>query len=431
MITVKVPYKTSQENALAIKDIQRQYSSVVRYSYNRALEKKSQKEIRSLLKSLENISDLGCWLSQCAILEGIAIQKKNKDKKVIFGGQKNFIQRLTSKISNEEFKEKRLLPITVQGEKFQKGNRSFNLSHLSENKVVFKLNKKCHLELDLQPMKTNYKKKLEYIESLSQTKDLTVTIRLNDRYIYFIYEEPKVVTDLIQERYMGIDLNPNYIGISIKENDQVIHTQCFDVKHLTDKIFSEQNSSESNRFKHLNNKLKHETIMISKEISLLALKYKTKFIFIEDLKNIHLNDINGGHKLNRLTKNLWKRDIFIQNLSKRIALMGIKLFKVNASYSSVIGNVQHSYFDPINASLEIARRGYSVIILKNKQFYPNFLLKDQWKEHFSDVTDWKILFSNIKNSKMKYRVSLEDCQRSFEVFQMDSIRSGVKLYNFA
>jgi hypothetical protein len=235
---------------------------------------------------------------------------------------------------------------------------------------------------------------------------------------------------------MGIDLNPNYIGVSIKENEAILHTQCFDFKAISDKILSESNSSDSSRFKYLNNKLKHETIQASKQISLLAAKFKTKFIFIEDLKNINKANIDKGHTLNRITKNLWKRDYFVQNLSKCVTNMSMKLFKVNPMYSSVIGNAQHDYFDPINASLEVARRGYNVIILKNKQFYPEYSIKDSlkdlWKKHLDESrNEWKELFKLIKNLKLRYRVSLDECEHLFKVFQMDSIKSHVKCYNFA
>ena len=122
MITLKIPYETSEENALIIKDLRRQFSSVVRYAYNRALEGINQKDIRSRVKTLNNVSGLGCWLTQCAILEGIGIKTKNKDKKVIFGGAKIFNQRVKNQISKEQFAEKRLLPVSTQGEKIDEVN---------------------------------------------------------------------------------------------------------------------------------------------------------------------------------------------------------------------------------------------------------------------------------------------------------------------
>ena len=138
---------------------------------------------------------------------------------------------------------------------------------------------------------------------------------------------------------------------------------------------------------------------------------------------------------NRLNKNLWKRTYFVDNLEKRLNLFNIKLFKVNPMYTSIVGNCQHTYTDPINASLEIARRGYNVIILKNKQFYPNFFIKnslnDLWKKQLGETfTEWKELFKQVKNSKLRYRVSLGETDKSYRVFQMNSRKSGVLIYKF-
>ena len=102
----------------------------------------------------------------------------------------------------------------------------------------------------------------------------------------------------------------------------------------------------------------------------------------------------------------------IDNLEKRSKLHNQKLFKINPAYSSFIGNLQNEYVDPINASIEIGRRGYEVIIKKSKKFYPNIWIKDslkhQWKEKVNELPNtWKELFEIIKNSKLKYRVSTD------------------------
>ena len=79
---------------------------------------------------------------------------------------------------------------------------------------------------------------------------------------------------------MGIDLNPNYIGLSILEfknnNYEVIRSQCYDISKLTDKYGN-------------HNKLKYETIEITNKIINLANHYKVKHIMIEEL-NIKSKD---------------------------------------------------------------------------------------------------------------------------------------------
>ena len=104
-------------------------------------------------------------------------------------------------------------------------------------------------------------------------------------------------------------------------------------------------------------------------------------------------------------------EIFINNLEKRSSINGQKLFKVNPAYSSFIGNLQWNFDDPINASLEIGRRGYECIIKKTKQFYPELKLKEvlinQWKDkiNIDNFKTWKDLFNFIKNLELRYRVS--------------------------
>ena len=96
-------------------------------------------------------------------------------------------------------------------------------------------------------------------------------------------------------------------------------------------------------------------------------------------------------------------------------------------------NLQHDYFDPINASIEIGRRAYETIILKNKQFYPKFEIKSelryQWKEYLDSVKEWKELFMIIKNFKLKYRVSRESLIDSL-VFKTEYYKRMTTFYSF-
>ena len=227
MKTIKLPYKTTED----LTSILKQYSNVVRYSYNRFIENKSEKDIRELSKSMNSVDLLNSWLIQCGIKDGKAIQIRFKNEKVIlFGGKYNLINRLKNKISN------------------------------------------------------------------------------------------------------------------------------------------------------------------------------------------------------RKNKNLWKRELFINNLTKRLNILGIKLYSVNPAYSSFIGNLMYDYTDAVNASIEIGRRGFEYRIKKNKkEFYPKVLVKHQWKEMATKYTDWKKFFIEVKNLKLKYRVSLDELKYKFNVFQQNSTSKSMVL----
>ena len=73
-------------------------------------------------------------------------------------------------------------------------------------------------------------------------KKIPVTIRLKKDHVYLSYDETvvekeKQFKDLFKNRILGIDLNPNYVGISIIEfNHQdkyrVIHKEVIDLNEL-------------------------------------------------------------------------------------------------------------------------------------------------------------------------------------------------------
>ena len=91
MITIKLPYKSSNEFQEKLNLLRKEYSSVVRFSFKKLKENYTEKDIRSYLNSLNNVKNLDAWVKQCGILEAKAILTRNPDNKVIFGGKSNFI----------------------------------------------------------------------------------------------------------------------------------------------------------------------------------------------------------------------------------------------------------------------------------------------------------------------------------------------------
>ena len=122
MQTLKIKYKTNEEDLKRIEDYMRQYSYCLHISFNRLKEGSTQKEIEHYLKTMNNLPLMNSWFIKCAAYNC----KKFKDKtKVIFGGRRNFIQRCQGKITKEEYRLKRLNPIESNGEVNSKGNRFF------------------------------------------------------------------------------------------------------------------------------------------------------------------------------------------------------------------------------------------------------------------------------------------------------------------
>jgi hypothetical protein len=224
----------------------------VRYSYNRFLDGKPEKDIRLLSKSLNNVNLLNSWLIQCAILDAKALHKKFQTKKIIFSGKLNFINRLLkNKITKSEFDSKRLSTVTIQGEESSKqGNRMFKLDIIENNQIIFKLNKNEHIILKLPKLRNNIKNELHKLQMLNEVRrddegyTYTVKFDLNNLYISFDeFKQPEI--KLNKNRVLGIDMNPDTIGISILDSDNVIYAQEFSLKLIFDKITNSKISSDS------------------------------------------------------------------------------------------------------------------------------------------------------------------------------------------
>ena len=405
------------------------YNSVVHFAYNRFHDDSyaKEKDIRSQVNNLFK-GKLNSWLLQCAIKDGKTIQERHCNKKVIFGGKLLYKKYLRKLITKEEFNTQRQLPISSQGEMLHKGNRMFDFNFDNQS-LIFKVSKDKHINIQLGNIHRKLQKELNKLNELCYDKKATVSIRLNNEYIWITYDEKLLsksvkFNELKDNRVMGLDLNPNYIGLSViefnKENDfKVLYKQVFELKSLTDKKVSKD-------------KRHYEIIKICHIINGLINYWKCKKLSIEDL-NIKSSDKGQGKNFNRLCNNVWDRTLVFNKLTMLSNIYGYELVKANPAYSSFIGNLVYgdkTTPDMVAASIEIARRGYKKY--EKKWFYPVFnveRLDEQWKQTLTGVKDWKNAFLKIKNSKVKYRVLLNDIVQN-AVFSKFNRKSKVISYSF-
>ena len=429
MKTISLPYTCSDDDRIFIRDEIRKSSNMVRFAYNRFQDEKSEKYIRLLSKSLENIHT-DSWFIQCAIKKANYIFLTNKEK-VIFGGKFNFFQRLKHKLNKNIFKENRLLGIYSQGEKNYYGNRKFKLDILN-NQITFKFSKTKHINLQLPKLHKNYLYELINLEGQCKQKLSNFSVELKLDKICITFDDTKIYQSNYRGKsniVAGIDMNPNFIGFSISKwtgnKRKILLEEQYDLAYFTKNLHRSSNDAKS---KHQNNKQIFELKEIAKDIIKKCKIYKVGKFGIEDL-NLKTGNQGKGKSFNRLTKNKWKRDCLVSALKKQCLLNKIDFIEVNPVYSSFIGNVCNDTPDPIAASLEIARRA-NFRYIKGK-FYPELIDKtslfNQWKESASWVyKNWKELFDIVKTSGVKYRRSLESFDS--EVFRLMTPKSKVKFY---
>lgn len=358
----------------------------------------------------------------------------------IFGGKSNFIKRCKNKISKEEFKDFRIHSLySIGTAKPYKGNQKFEILNDCET-VLFKPNRKTHVHLKLVGIGNNRKKILLQLFLKQNKKIIPITYKLSSEYVYISFDESKlndteIKCELIENRVLSLDLNPNYIGWSIvdwKSSNEfnVIKSGVISIKRLNDKDFQLKGkgySSSSKERTHVSNKRKYEIFQISKYLIDKCLYYKCSIFAIEDL-NIKTKEHSLGKRFNKLVNNCWNRNKLLTNLQKRCNIFNIKLLTVKPEYSSFIGNIifrNENKPDMVLASIEISRRAYEFYnqyVIKSKNIEKNIIqpfiydFKDRFLKSLEEFKisrefkDFVELYNFFKNSKLLYRVPLEICK---------------------
>ena len=407
---------------------------MIRYAYNRLVDNKElkEKELRAIVTKTFNQPS---WLTQCAIKDAIYLYRANKakgsNKPVIFGGLKNLKDLLLKRKTKEQYKLDKLLPITYQGECMYYGNRMFNFN-FNNNELIYKPNRKQHYTLIYKQPRKNILRELYQLQELSKQKKIAITVKLNivTKKLYIIFDESKLeyekYNNLKSNRIIGIDLNPNAIGLSILEFDKN-NSEVFKVLHK--EVIS---TYELNKTSVSNNKRKFELIEICYHIDKLLKTWKCGRICLEELK-ISSSDKQKGKEFNRLCNNVWCRNLVINKLKMLSNIHGYFITEINPAYSSFIGNILYGNEDTpdmVASSIEIARRAYNKF--KKGHFYPSIQfdhLNEQWKQTLNGLNNWKEMFNKVKKSGLKYRFLLCDCKQN-AVFSKNYIKQCISLYTF-
>lgn len=347
-------------------------------------------------------------------------------------------QYLKKLISKEEYCKQKLIPIWIVGEQLQCGNRLFNFD-FHNSKLTFKMfkNEKTEIEVCL-PLGKQLKELLK-VQELAEQKQITVTVSFNNEFVWISFDESLLkleeeFKDLKKNRVLGLDLNPNYIGLSILEfnkNDEfkILYKQVFDFTKLNQK--SGKSSSDSST-KYLKNKSKYEKIQVCYDIIKLLDYWKCSKLCIEDL-NIKNSNKGSGKYFNRLCNNIWNRSLIVNKLKMLSKIYNFELVEVNPAYSSFIGNLLYGSNecpDMVASSIEIARRGYKKYL--KGWFYPEFNvdnLNELQKQTEIGIKSWKELYQKIKESKLKYRFLLQD-SLLYAVFSKIHKQKLINVYTF-
>lgn len=450
--TIKLPYLC--ENSKDILKFIKNYNNVLRFSYNRVCEenKISTKDLTVLQKKMNNVFIDSHFLNSAQFEAKQLAEKKN----IIFGGKKLSLERQNNKISKEDYKLAKLLPLCSIGEACKKANRKFKI--LNEKVILFKPNKNQHFELKLPKLRKNLQKDFLKLIELQENNKIPITYKLDINFIYISFENNELFCDEIfnktQDRVFSIDMNPNYIGWSVvdwksSEKYNIVDSGVVSIKKINDydnSLKGKSLNSSSKERTYITNKRKFEVIDSANFLIQKAIHYKCEMFSIEKL-NMKSSNKEKGKRYNKLCNNQWNRNVFTNQLRKKCDLSKIVFLEVEASYSSFQGNLvfrNEKLPDMVLSSIEISRRSF--------EFYHQYLKKDfpvnkniifnesqntkakvvqslEELNYFEDFDNLRNLYYKLKTLKLKYRVPLEEIIPK-SVFSKKHIKSKVVLYNF-
>ena len=449
MITLKIKYTTTEDGLNLIKEYRKQYSSVLHFAYNRRYEGVSEKDIEHQISSLNNIPLIKSYIGRCAVKHATQLIKTD-DRKRIFGGKKNFIDRCKGKITKDEFLNRRLSNLYIIGEANQHGNRMVVINDDLDS-FTFKPTKKDKIILSIAGIYKRYKTILNKLYHLQKDKQISITYELDNEYIYITYDETLLNQYIdykpIKNRIFAIDLNPNYVGWSVVDwksssKFEVVKSGVISIKDINDIDFGlKGKSSESKERIYINNKRTFETYEISKLLVNTAKYYRCEVFGLEEL-NIKSKDSTKGKHYNKLVNNVWNRNKLVNNIKKRCNIYSIRVMLVKPNYSSFVGNF---LFRDLNlpdmtlASIEIGRRCYEFKsqYIDKKYKKKNIILPDindfndryiKSLEEFNipgEIKDLVKIYYFLKNAKSRYRVSLDELNH-LEFSRCFSNKSKVK-----
>ena len=414
-ITVKLKLKEPIDIAV----FQRKYNNVAHWAYNRALEGMGKFDIFGMLGNLNNVDELDLSWKREAVKDGYGKAKatlaraKAKDeegnkaaeemKPSIFGGRGLFYRRLRGKITRERFlKERKMFPITCEGSKADsRGNRKFKFDFntftgtvmLNDGRIPFS----CH------PTSRANMRLLMALQERIERKECGMTCRITPTDFYLVFEVDSLDAEKAyrpdRDVTMAVDMNPNYIGMSIVDGKSVLLRRAYDLSKVRG-----------------SDKKKYELTQVVLDLKRLCREYKVSAVGYEELV-MPASDKGKGRRFNRQVNNEWCRDYFVNSLRKHLALAGCRCFEIAPQYSSFIGCMMYpEETDSIAASLELNRRLRTYISMfiertepRGPVIWPKYSEEflNRWKEEGapqSGFGGWMSAYQWAKKSKLSYRL---------------------------
>ena len=192
MRTVQLPYTVSAGLSPVLLDLRRRQSRVVRTAYNRLCKGLPEKELYQTLRQHPVGQDLHTWITLSGIKKARALHQRFPEGKIVFGGRKKASLRTQNKITKEEWKASRLLPLCIEGHAkswgSQGGNHLFTLD-IANNQIIFHPSRGFDfpLSLKLSHKSRTLRRRLEELQFRCDTaRDTPFSVSYRDTHLHYL-----------------------------------------------------------------------------------------------------------------------------------------------------------------------------------------------------------------------------------------------------
>lgn len=389
------------EDFAQLNELIKSFQSCVRFCYNRFHKEQFKfNDVRKVAKSKYPI--LNTRQVSDAVVQGQALKTRHKDRKIIFGGRKNWEEYKAKNITKQEWTNQRDKQIYLRGDKTQKGNLNARLvgdtlrvTTGTRQWVSYKLFVSEKFQNDLKVLlKSEKAYNIRLVRKDDQHFRVIIDFQMEETLIYIKLNNGSV----------GVDINPDRIAVAnVSKDGNLIEAKSF----INNRILY---GSRDKRDYDLGCLVK-QVIQYAKE--------KNKGIVFEDLK--FKKDFKPyERKWNRKKSNfVWKR--FVELLERKCIEHGIEYKKVNPAFTSIIGKYKYRprYKLTIHesAAYVIGRRGLG--FNEKLSFYgcPKSRVKSKVIRTLAEKYEgqrhhswrlWKTLNDNVKATLTAFQLSLHN-----------------------
>ena len=344
-----IPATIHRGNQEALKQLMRDWSSCVRYAYQRIhRDSLTGNALKTACKPLYMKK-----LNQRYIADAVLKAQTIKKDHVIFGGRKRWRDLLSGLLPKKEWQEARDSELYSRGDRTKKGNPNIRILNTSEG---YKLRvglpgPREFLLFDLYIPEGRKNHKKNYKELLDLYVDC-YDVRINNKSGKFQVSIGLDVPDvkpiyLCSNGVFGIDTNPDGLAVVELGPDGNL-------------LNHEYLSAERLQFAR-HDKRKNDIEALALQVVNKAI-LSNKGIVIEDLK--FNNGKKGSRKFNRMRHNFIYSQLLL-SIERRATKDGVEIRKINPAFTSIAGILKYQEQYSLNrhtaAALVIGRRGLGIM----------------------------------------------------------------------